>query len=337
MSRKMKCVLMSPFLKAQRGNSITVNRLLKGLINNGFDAKALGFCERPVDSSAINGDIVHGFHAFYCGRDILPLLPPDIPFILTMTGTDYNIDLYDCNRRAIVINAMHRANKIVVFHGQAKAQIAQVVPETIEKIYIIPPGIELEGISYDFPLKAHEPFVLIVAGLRKVKNVSLAIDAVSKVRNHLPVSLIHIGPTIEHESALEVNTATNFYSWFTSFGEVKHEYMANFYRHASVVINTSLSEAIPNSILEAMYLERPVIVSNIPGNLAAVNHNVNGLVYTSHEELVNQIITVLNDQQLAHRLGYSAGKFICERFNIVNEVASYIQMYKEFHNMNARE
>ncbi|MPN34247.1 hypothetical protein SDC9_181740 [bioreactor metagenome] len=106
-------------------------------------------------------------------------------------------------------------------------------------------------------------------------------------------------------------------------------YMADFYRHAAVVLNTSLAEAIPNSILEAMYLERPVVVSNIPGNLAVVENNVNGLVYTSYEHLVDHLVTLLNDRQLAQRLGKSAGTFVSNQFNTISEIASYIQLYNE--------
>lgn len=327
----MKCVLLSPFLKTQRGNSITVSRLEKALITNGIEAKAYGFCESPKSNCDFGADIIHGFHAYYFGRDILPLLSPDVPVVLTMTGTDYNVDLYDINRRKIVLDAMRRANRITVFHCQAKNQINQEVPGIGDKVSIISPGIDITNTAPNDNMigAGLEPMILIVAGLRKVKNVFFSIKAVYEIQKHVPVKLVHIGPALEIDVANAIQKAAVNYPWFFTLGEIPHPLMAGIYRRAAVVINASLSEAIPNSILEAMYLERPVIVSEIAGNLSVVHHNKTGLVYTSKEELISNLITLLDDHQLASRLGHAAGVFVRKKFDMTKEVANYIRLYRQ--------
>lgn len=327
----MKCVLFSPFIKTQRGNSITVSRLEKALITHGIEAKAYGFCEPPTSNFDLLADIVHGFHAFYFGRDILPLLSPDVPVVLTMTGTDYNIDLFDINRRKIVLDAMHRANRVIVFHNQAKSQINQAVPGIGNKISVISPGIDItDKVPNDNMIdEGIEPIVLIVAGLRKVKNVLLAIQAVYEIQKYIPVKLVHIGPALEIDVANDVQNAAANYPWFFTLGEIPHPLMVDIYRRAAVVINTSFSEAIPNSILEAMYFERPVVVSKIAGNMSIVHHNKTGLVYSSKEDLVSNLITLLGDHKLASRLGHAAGIFVRKNFDMAKEVASHIRLYRK--------
>lgn len=328
----MRCVLFTPFLITERGNSITARRIVNGLTKRGFEIDAYGFCENPINN--LNpADLVHGFHAYYFGRDILEHLPPDMPNILTLTGTDYNLDLYDVSRRDIVLDSLKRADKLVVFHQSAKSIIVNQFPHYNSKIHIIPPGVEIvdEGSAAEIPcLDSSEQVVLIVAGLRKVKNVPVAFDAVAKARQKgIPIKLVHVGPTIEHEIYVDMQIRQRSNPWFISLGEVSHKIMARLYRRSSIVINTSLSEAIPNSILEAMYCRRPVIVSRIPGNLAVVRHNFNGLTYSSENELADQLVMLLTNEKLADRLGLTAEQYVKENFNKNRELAAYTKLYEE--------
>ena len=47
------------------------------------------------------------------------------------------------------------------------------------------------------------------------------------------------------------------------------------------LINCSLSEGQPTAVLEAQMMRTPVIVRDIPGNVAIVRHGQTGLVFTS--------------------------------------------------------
>jgi len=329
----MKCALFTPFLRAERGNSITARRIINGLTESGFEIDASGFCETPLNHHITPVDIVHGFHAYYFGRDIIPYLPADMPTILSLTGTDYNVDLDDISRRSIILRALSRADKIVVFHQNAKDLILNQIPFYNSKVHIIPPGIEIvdEGYSAEIPgIESWEQVVLIVAGLRKVKNVSISIDAAAKVRQKgIPLKLVHVGPTIEEEVYQNIKARQHSNSWFISLGEVSHTLMARLYRRSAVVINTSLSEAIPNSILEAMYCQRPVIVSRIPGNLSVIQHNLNGLTYSSENELVEQLYMLLNNKEIAKKLGLAAEQYVKDNFNKKDEIAAYTRLYEE--------
>jgi glycosyltransferase involved in cell wall biosynthesis len=65
--------------------------------------------------------------------------------------------------------------------------------------------------------------------------------------------------------------------------------MASLLAQADVVLNSSVSEGgMPNSVLEALALERAVLVSDVPGNRALVEDEVTGLTFADDAELATK-------------------------------------------------
>lgn len=326
----MRITILTPYLAGLRGNAITARRLADGLAGQGILAEAYGFCEQQPPSAAFAGDLVHGFHAYHFGSRLLQRLPAGTPLVLTLTGTDYNIDLYRPDRRATVVAALERAERIALFHLDAARQVAAAVPGVAAKISVVAPGVMLadSGLVAAPPdIAPADKVILIVAGLRQVKNVTAAIHAVAALARD-DVKLIHAGPVLETEAAAEVQQAASRYPWFTSLGEVAHEKMAALYRRAAVIVNTSLSEAIPGSILEAMYLGRPVVVADIAGNRAAVRHGQTGLIYKEPADLVAALAALIDNDTYAAALGRRAARQVRRQFSPAAEIAKYCRLYQ---------
>lgn len=326
----MHCTLFTPYVTAERGNSISARRLASGLQGLGINIDIYAFCEQAVTVTG-RPDIVHGFHAYLFGQNILPRVPADLPVVLTLTGTDYNADLLQPERASVVRRAIGRADQLIVFHEAAQQQISRLVPEAANKLTVIPPGISLidNGLPAAIPgIPSSAPVVLIAAGLRQVKNVAAAITAVAKLREQgSQVCLVHAGPELEMVIAEEIRTAMVRYPWFISLGEVPHQAMASLYRRAAVVINTSLSEAIPNSIIEAMAYGRPVVVSDIPGNRAVVRPGETGMIYRTVDELAVCLQSLLVDKTLARRLGQFGQTHVMAKFSTEREINAHYQIY----------
>jgi glycosyltransferase involved in cell wall biosynthesis len=68
-------------------------------------------------------------------------------------------------------------------------------------------------------------------------------------------------------------------------------------RETNVVVNNSQTEGLANSLLEAATLGIPILAHKIPGNIAVVQHETNGLLYTSQEEFVDYSIQLLNGKR----------------------------------------
>jgi glycosyltransferase involved in cell wall biosynthesis len=326
----MHITILTPFLAARRGNAITARRLAAGLTGQGIRAEIFGFRDQPLPPAAFASELVHGFHAYHFGSSVLSRLPERVPLVLTLTGTDYNIDLYRPDRRQVVTAALDRAELVTAFHPEAASQITTAVPAVAGKITVVPPGVTLPDsgqVAAPPGVTPADKIILIVAGLRQVKNVTAAINAVAALGRD-NIKLLHVGPALEAEATAEVQQAVSRYPWFISLGEVAHEEMAALYRRAAVVVNTSQSEAIPGSILEAMYLGRPVVVADIPGNRAAVRHEHTGLIYKDQIDLVRALATIIDDQAFAAALGNRAAGEVREQFAPEAETATFCRLYQ---------
>lgn len=77
------------------------------------------------------------------------------------------------------------------------------------------------------------------------------------------------------------------------------EYVAN----SDIYIMTSRWEGMPLSLLEAMYLRKPCVVSNVVGNRDVINDDKNGYVCNNVEEFVNKIQYLIDNPDVRTRLG----------------------------------
>jgi len=114
----------------------------------------------------------------------------------------------------------------------------------------------------------------------------------------------------------------------TWLGETPHEQMGALYTRADIVLNCSHSESMSNTVLEAMALGRPMLVSDIPGNQMLVRHRDTGLLYKDQESFLKGVVTLMNDARLRADLGRRAGEYISNSYSPQHEAAEYIRLYR---------
>ncbi|NLY03920.1 MAG: glycosyltransferase family 4 protein [Campylobacter sp.] len=94
----------------------------------------------------------------------------------------------------------------------------------------------------------------------------------------------------------------------------------------------SYKEGFPRTVLEAMSMEKPCVVSDVVGCNEAVKDGVNGLLCKprSSTDLAVKIAELLNAPDMAKRMGESARKLVLEYYNqpIINE--KYMEVYRKF-------
>lgn len=91
----MKVLLASPNFHQARGNTVTVQRIADGLNKLGIETKIINITDDRELTCLPKADIVHGFNAYRFGEFIKGLGKRPERYVVTMTGTDLNIDLYD--------------------------------------------------------------------------------------------------------------------------------------------------------------------------------------------------------------------------------------------------
>ena len=119
MTEGLNLVIVTPtYLPGITGNAITAHRLYKGLMDKGVRVQVIvgGHCSTPD----LKPDIIHALHALKGGVPALEMAERfGVPLIVTVTGTDFNIDLMQhCSSG--VSRVLEKASVIIVYSELAK-------------------------------------------------------------------------------------------------------------------------------------------------------------------------------------------------------------------------
>lgn len=77
----------------------------------------------------------------------------------------------------------------------------------------------------------------------------------------------------------------------------------DFVAKTDIYIMTSQWEGMPLSLLEAMYLRKPCVVTNVVGNRDVINNGKNGYICSTVEEFVEKIQFLIDNQDLRKQFG----------------------------------
>lgn len=330
MDSSMKIVLAAPNYPQPRGNTVTVRRIAANLEKLGVQTEIVSATGENRARSLPQADLVHGFHAYYFHQFMQQLEnPPDV-YIITMTGTDLNVDLFDPEKRAGVLEALAGAKAIHVFDEAAKGILLKEAPQFADKVFPIRQGAS--GFSPDAPPLSKEPgtFLFVLpAGIRRVKNIPSAISALAKLHRKFPqLRLWLVGPVLEEAEADAVlGLVQKHAGWLRYIGELPHAHMGAVYGNADVVLNTSLSEGQPAAILEAMGHGLPVLVSNVPGNSGMVENGKTGYLYNDEGEFLEYAAELINNGEARQRIGRQAKQYAADQHSAIREAEALREIY----------
>ncbi len=314
----MKVVLVTPYYHQPRGNTVTVERISLGLNRLGISTKIISITKENYFPPLPSADLVHGFNAYEFQKYWECRGSLSCPYMITLTGTDLNYNLFNEKAKDRLIHTLEGSKAIHVFNEEAQNMLCQEVPGLKDKIHLIPQGIySFQQNSFQLNnsrvKKDEESFIFVLpAGIRKVKNIPAAILLLSPLYEQDPrIRLWIVGPIIEKEEGDKVQKMVKQNShWIRYWGEIPHSEMGEIYRHADVVLNTSLSEGQSSAILEAMSLGIPVLVSNITGNRDIVLHGETGFLYCNKHDFTQYVHLLIKDAELRAKMGIRGQKYV---------------------------
>jgi len=164
------------------------------------------------------------------------------------------------------------------------------------------------------------PMVLCPRRLEPKCGVAYLIQAIPDLYAKFPDICVVIagrGGFFEEERRLKQWLTERSLEHTTLFlGDVKNEMMPYLYNLASVVVFPSLMEATSIACLEAMACAKPIVSTNVGGLSQLLQHGHNGLLVEPRDAaaLARETSTLLNNPQLAERLGAQARKTVEEQF-----------------------
>ncbi len=336
-----RIALVSPFiLPSFCGNSILADRLAKGLSERGhavslFDSgktrleNALPF--KPEILHSLNADRPHSWV-----KDFLRANP--VPWIITLTGTDYNSW---CGKREPppqIKENLERAGALVVFHGEALQSLGNCLPSVANKIQVIPQGVSYSEEDQDviqlrkeIGVGIDEIVFLMVSSVRPVKNLRAAIEAFPEIERKVQnAKLLLIGPIWDQEEGRRILEMGQELKCFSYLGEKPPSEVRRFMAASDVFLNTSLDEGMPGAILEAMAERLPILASSIEGNRSLVVDGENGFLFSlDHGEgLIKAGIRLAQDQSLRKMMGQMGRQMVRNRHSVDLELDRYEEAYR---------
>ncbi|MFA5090332.1 MAG: glycosyltransferase [Candidatus Omnitrophota bacterium] len=101
-------------------------------------------------------------------------------------------------------------------------------------------------------------------------------------------------------------------------------------KEIDLLVLPSLFEGLPLVALEASAMAKPVIVSDVDGNLEAVQHNRTGLVIPSKDPvaLARAITFFYENKEVASKYGENGRSFVNQNFDIRQQVKKTEDLYK---------
>jgi glycosyltransferase involved in cell wall biosynthesis len=337
----MRLALITPhYFPSVRGNSVTVQRIESGLRDQGVIVQVFSLDQESPDAilaglQRFRPDAIHGFHATKTGPPAIQTARAlGIPAVITLTGTDVNLDLVDAGRRPTVLAVLRAAQAIVVFHETIRDRVQREAPEVGPRIRIIGQSVQCDEAPYDLRGKLGlTPLDFVVfqpAGIRGVKNIPSVIPPLRTLQERHPhLRYVLAGPVIERTEAARVEELLRDLPWAFYLGTVTHEEICAILPQVEVVVNSSLSEGgMSNAVLEAMSKGVPVVASDIDGNRSVILDGQDGFLFGSEAEFVEKVGRLLEDVALRYALGRRAKQKIVAQFKLEGEVGGYLALYR---------
>ncbi len=99
-------------------------------------------------------------------------------------------------------------------------------------------------------------------------------------------------------------------------------------KNSILYVSTSRYEGLPYSVIEAMALKKPCILTDVDGNRDLVVNNYNGFLVSQNELKISQkIIHLLKDESLIHKMGENARLKFEKMYNINKNIKKLEEIY----------
>ena len=209
-----------------------------------------------------------------------------LPLVAKVHGTDVNDYFRMPRRRALIVDALMRAQAVVAVSAALAERIreAGIRPE---RIHTIPNGVDTARFAprdrsaarATLGLAPNAPLVLFVGNLKPVKAIDTLIRAfavVARARADAALVIAGSGPLDGPLRALARQLGLGGVVRFT--GGQSPEAIATWMNAADVLCLPSLSEGMPNVVLEAGASGLPVVATRVGGIPEIVREGVTGLL-----------------------------------------------------------
>ncbi|HLC49505.1 MAG TPA: glycosyltransferase family 4 protein [Candidatus Andersenbacteria bacterium] len=207
----------------------------------------------------------------------------------------------------------------------------------VERFAVVPPGIDTVSfsVSQDNPFTKRNiagTILLCVSRVAKSKGLQDVIQALPDIIKNIPdAKLVIAGEDFGYANKLlTLATTLGVQHRVHMLGRVSDNELIGAYQHARLFIHASHYEAFGIVVAEAMAAACPVVARNATAIPYVMPHEQAGLLFSTHNELVESIITICNDENIAKRFGTYGKDHVQKHFTWDASIAKLIKIYDEF-------
>jgi glycosyltransferase involved in cell wall biosynthesis len=290
--------------------------------------------------------VTHTTAAAFCG---IPCITAKVrrgtPMIVTEHGVylrEQNLflsrfkRLFFCKQFLLnLITAVVRANYFhadvvaPVCHYNTRWELAHGTPQ--HKVRVIYNGVNPERFSPG-PKRNGSPHVVATARIDPLKDIETFLRVAARVREtHRDVRFTiygSVGDPAYYETCLALRRELRLEEVVAMGEAMPEERIVDAYRDADIVLLTSISEAFPYSVIEAMSCERAVVASDVGGVSEALEECGMLVRPRDVEGFANAVRELLDDPALRARMGRRARGRVLEEFRLDGSIAAYLDLYR---------
>jgi glycosyltransferase involved in cell wall biosynthesis len=191
-------------------------------------------------------------------------------------------------------------------------------------VYFIPNGINIQSLPMGIDTR-YKKQIIFAGRLSQEKGIHTVIETAKKLPKDIDLLIIGDGP----ENSFVIESIKN-YKNIHYLGYQSREKTISLIRGSKLLIQPSIAEGISATLLEAMACNTPVITTNIGGNVELFKNNHTGILIEpeNSEELLNQIISLVNDQEKLEEISRLALSEV-QKYDWSNIGQKYLDLYKK--------
>jgi glycosyltransferase involved in cell wall biosynthesis len=238
-----------------------------------FSPAAVGQLRHWIRSFGFDLLVTHGYKANVIGRLASWGLAPHVPMVRGFTAADWKIRQYERLDRVLlktaplVLCVSHATRQILVRHGIREDRI-EVLHNAVDCRAVEPLDLRAE---FSLPASGR---VLVAAGRLSIeKGHRDLVEALARLDDS-SVSAVILGSGPE-QTALERQIRTAGLTDRVVLGGFRQDVLRCL-AGADLVVNPSLTEGLPNVVLEAMSVGTPVVATDVGGVSEIIEHGKTG-------------------------------------------------------------
>jgi glycosyltransferase involved in cell wall biosynthesis len=283
------------------------------------------------------------FFSFPCGPlGLWGLKQANVPYVISLRGGDVpgnEAALEPLHRLLTTLRRLiFRSSVAVVANSPGLKEMSERAdPYPVE---VIPNGVDAD---FFHPLAArnngeHHPFTFLFVGRFQIaKNLFYLLDHVASLRRSGagPFTLILVGDGPQHDELRNHAKKIGIEDSLVWHGWVDKDRLREIYRSADCLVNPSLSEGMPNVVLEAMACGLPVIASRVPGNDTVVYHGETGWLFNlgDADSFLTALRQMMENPGQARQMGLKGRSRVLDEFSWRQTAQAYADLFsKALHN-----